>query len=116
VGPNRSFDSRDQPPSVQAGSDRDVTVLGVAGVPSSGVDAVLLNVTSTGSSAAADLQVYPTGDRPSRRTSSLNVRPGQDVAAFVIAKVGRDGKVSLSTSQGHMNVVFDVVGWVRSVG
>ena len=116
IGPNRSFDSRLQPPAVQAGVDREVTVLGVGGVPTSGVDAVLLNVTSTGATTPAYLQVYPTGDRPARPTSTLNVLAGQDVAAFVLAKVGSDGKISLSVSRGRMNVVFDVVGWVRSVG
>jgi hypothetical protein len=75
---------------------------------------VLVNVTSVGSTSNADLEVYPTGSKPNRRTSNLNVRTGQTVPVLVLAKVGRDGQVSLSTSQGSMHVVLDVMGWVSS--
>lgn len=114
VGPERTFDTRTADNAVQVGKDREVVVLGKGGVPASGVEAVLMNVTSTQSSTRADLQVYPAGAKPERRTSSLNVRAGQDVPALVLAKVGRDGKVVLSTSQGEMHVVFDVLGWVAA--
>ncbi len=111
--PARIYDSR---PSnrVQAGSDREVNVLGVGGVPSSGVDAVLVNVTSVSSSTHADLEVYPAGSPPARRTSNLNVLKGQTVPVLVVAKVGSNGKVALSTSQGSMHVVLDVVGWIHT--
>lgn len=114
VGPNRSYDSRTDATPLRAGSDRELAVLGTAGVPTSGVEAVLVNVTSTGSTTAADLQVYPAGARPATRTSNLNVRPRQSVAVLVLVKVGRDGRITLSTSQGQMDVVLDVVGYVRS--
>jgi hypothetical protein len=112
--PSRAYDSRDSRDRLQAGADREVRVTGVGGVPSSGVEAVLLNVTSVGSDATADLQVYPAGEKPARRTSNLNVRRGQTVPVLVVAKVGRDGRIALSTSQGSMHVVLDVVGYVRA--
>ena len=114
VVPKRTLDTRDSKQPVQAGKDRDVRVLGTGGVPDTGVSAVLVNVTSARSTRAADLQVYPSGDKPSLRTSSLNVQPGQDVGSLVLAKVGADGKIALSTSQGEMDVVFDVLGWVSA--
>jgi hypothetical protein len=111
--PARIYDSR--PSSrVTTGNDREVGVLGMGGVPSSGVDAVLVNVTSVGSTTPADLEVYPAGSPPSRRTSNLNVVAGQTVPVLVVAKVGSNGKVALSTSQGSMHVVLDVVGWIAS--
>ncbi len=116
VGPTRTYDTRTSATPLVAGRDRDVRVLGTGGVPTSGVDAVLVNVTSTRSTTPADLQVHPAGDRPARRTSNLNVQRGQTVAVLVLAKVGRDGSITLSTSQGQMDVVLDVVGYVRSAG
>jgi len=44
----------------------------------------------------------------------VNVRRGQTVPVLVQAKVGRDGKVAVSTSPGSTRGVFDVVGYVRS--
>lgn len=112
--PARIFDSRLESRPVVAGADREVVVTGAGDVPTSGVEAVLVNVTSVGSTTPADLQVYPAGQRPVRRTSNLNVRAGQTVPVLVAARVGADGKIVLSTSQGSMHVVLDVVGYVRS--
>jgi hypothetical protein len=112
--PARIYDTRENDTRVAAGADRDVRVLGLGGVPTSGVDSVLVNVTSVGSTSNADLEVYPTGSKPNRRTSNLNVRTGQTVPVLVLAKVGRDGQITLSTSQGSMHVVIDVMGWVSS--
>jgi len=112
--PARVFDSRDEQNPVAAGADREVVVAGAGGVPTTGVEAVLVNVTSVGSTDTADLQVYPAGARPARRTSNLNVRAGQTVPVLVAVKVGRDGRVALSTSQGSTHVVLDVVGYVRT--
>lgn len=112
--PARIFDSRLERRPIAAGADREVTVTGAGDVPTSGVEAVLVNVTSVGSTTSADLQVYPAGQRPARRTSNLNVRRGQTVPVLVAARVGDDGQIVLSTSQGSMHVVLDVVGYVRS--
>jgi hypothetical protein len=114
VGPNRRYDSRTQGTPIAAGQDREVVVVGTAGVPTEGVEAVLVNVTSTRSTTAADLQVYPAGSQPTDRTSNLNVRREQTRAVLVLAKVGRDGRITLSTSHGAMDVVLDVVGYVRA--
>ena len=40
--------------------------------------------------------------------------PDGPVPVLVLAKIGRDGKVAVSTSSGSTHVVFDVVGYVRS--
>jgi hypothetical protein len=112
VTPERIHDTRSDATPVRAGADREVRVLGRGGVPSSGVSAVLLNVTGTRATDTADLQVYPAGLAPARRTSNLNIRRGQDVGTLVLATVGRDGSITLSTSQGQMDVVLDVAGWV----
>lgn len=110
TGPQRAFDTRDNGSPVVAGADRTVTLAGVAGVPSDAT-AVVLNTTVLGASAPADLQVYPAGAQPARRTSNLNVVRGQTVANAVVAALGTDGSIVLSVSQGQVSVVLDVVGY-----
>lgn len=112
--PSRVLDTRSPAQPVGSGADRQVTVVGVGGVPASGVDAVVVNTTVVGSTRAADLQVYPAGAKPAVRTSNLNVPGGGAVANLVVVKVGDGGKVALSTSAGSTHVVLDVVGWYGS--
>ena len=91
----------------------DVTVLGRAGVPASGVGAVALNVTVADPTTPSFLTVWPTGaSRPT--ASNLNFVPGQTVPNMVIAKVGAGGQVSIYNNTGSVDVVVDVLGWFPS--
>ncbi len=88
---------------------------GDAGVPSSGVGAVVLNVTSTGATSPSFVTVWPTGsDRP--LASNLNSEPGTDVPNATIAKVGTGGRVSLFNNAGNVHLIADVVGWYAECG
>lgn len=110
LAPQRILDTRTNRSPVTAGSDRDVTVAGQAGVPADATAAVL-SVTATAASRSLDLQVFPTGDRPAERTSTLNLRTGEAVANLAAATLGADGQVTLSVSQGSASVVLDVLGY-----
>ena len=67
---------------------------GKGGLPSSGVGAVVLNVTVTGAQGSGNVTVY--ADRSSKpTTSNLNYVKGQTVPNLVLAPVGVDGKVAL---------------------
>ncbi len=112
--PARLLDTRDGfGIPMQPGQSIELPVVGVGGVPASGVGAVALNVTSTGASARSFITVWPTGqERP--LASSLNTQVGQDVPNLVIAKVGADGKLSMYNNAGTAHVVADVVGWFPS--
>jgi murein DD-endopeptidase MepM/ murein hydrolase activator NlpD len=94
----------------QAVSDLQVT--GVAGVPASGVTAVVLNVTVTNPTDASHLIVWPSGG-PTPTASNLNFVAGQTVPNLVVVKVGAGGKVSLFNNQGSVDVLADVVGYYR---
>jgi len=114
--PARIFDSRSSlgghPGKLVAGETASVVVTGVGGVPASGVDSVVLNVTATEATAATFLTVFPSGQaRP--LASNVNVVPNQDIPNLVVAKVGSNGSVALFNNQGAVDVVFDVVGWYR---
>lgn len=90
-------------------------VVGVGGVPATGVSAVVLNVTVTSPSSAGHLTVFPSGTvRP--LASNLNFGPGQAVPNLVMAKVGTDGKVAFYNSVGLTPVIADVVGWYGAAG
>ncbi len=91
----------------------DLPVVGRGGLPTSGVAAVVLNVTATNASAASYLSVYPTGtNRPA--TSDLNFTAGQTVPNLVEVGVGAGGDVSLYNNVGSVDVIVDIVGWVSS--
>jgi hypothetical protein len=91
------------------------TVIGVGGVPASGVSAVVLNVTVTQPTAESFLTVFPTGAaRP--LASNLNFVARRTVPNLVIAKVGAEGKVSVYNHVGTTDVILDVVGWFGAVG
>jgi len=95
-----------------------IQVAGFGGVPSSGVSAVVINVTATGSTKSGWLTIWPGGTIPS--ASNLNFPAGKTVPNLVV--VGLDpgtgtvkvGNTSGSANAGFTHVIFDVVGWFAS--
>ncbi|MBM7790362.1 hypothetical protein [Tenggerimyces flavus] len=89
---------------------RTYTVTGVGGVPSSGVSAVVLSVTSANSSLDSGLVVWPTGEtRPS--VTSLSITAGRWSTNTVITKIGPGGQVDVMNRWGETHVMFDVQGF-----
>ena len=87
-------------------------VLGVGGVPSSGVTAVILNVTATGGTTRGLVTVHPAGGvKPGTATVAYN--GAQAVATGTVAKVGTDGKIALAVS-ADVHLVVDVQGYLTS--
>jgi hypothetical protein len=87
-----------------------VQATGVGGVPTTGVSAVVLNVTVTNPNAGSYLTVYPSGaSLPT--ASNLNFGPGQTVPNLVVVKVGSGGQVNVYNAAGSTDVIFDVAGW-----
>lgn len=90
-------------------------VTGAGGVPSSGVSAVVLNVTDVNAAATGWLRVYPTGD-PQPSTSTMNWDAGEINANLVMVKVGTGGRVDLyngstTGTAGQVDLVADVAGY-----
>lgn len=89
-----------------------VQVAGRAGLPSAGVQSVVLNVTAVDPQWAGNLAVRPdSGGKPS--TSNVNYAKGRTIANQVIAKVGSDGKVRVYSS-ADSDVVVDIAGYYAS--
>jgi hypothetical protein len=112
--PARVLDTRDGTGGVPkrplaAGPHLDVAVTGRGGIPATGVDAVVLNVTATGGTTPGFLTIYPSGTSPPP-TSNLNWSTGRPVANLVTVAIGTDGMVSAFNGSGQTDVVFDVQG------
>ncbi len=107
--PARVIDTRSAAAPLVAGKMLELPLAGVAGVPATGADAVVMNVTVTEPTAAGFLTVWPAG-QPKPLASSLNFIKGQTVPNLVIAKLGA-GKVDIAINTGSTHVVADVVGY-----
>ena len=96
--------------SLTGGVDVALQVAGRGGVPSAGVGAVVLNVTSFGQSTPGWVTAYASG------TAVPNVRSASYFGSYytnneVVTRVGSDGKVKLRPSSA-VGLVVDVVGWL----
>lgn len=117
--PERILDTRSglgaggTPRRLGPGQTIDVPVTGVAGVPATGVDAVVMNVTAVDPTRAGFLTVYPSGT-PLPTISNLNFGPGATVANLVTMQVGAGGNVSVHNPYGEIDVLFDVAGFYAS--
>ncbi len=120
AGPARVFDTRAASGQglrtvnkVKIGGDREVRVqmTGIAGItPSTGVGAVSLNITATGTTAddfGGYVTVYPCGNRPN--ASSINFVSGQTVPNAVIAPVSASGEVCFY-ARGTTDLIVDING------
>ncbi len=120
VDPVRLMDTRNGTGGVSgpvaAGASVSLQVAGQAGVPSSGVTAVVLNVTAVAPAAGGYLTVYPDGTSVPG-TSNVNFSPGQSVPNLVLVKVGPNGKVDFRNgSGGTVQIVADLAGYYSGSG
>jgi hypothetical protein len=124
AGPARVFDTRSGSAQglrtvnkVKIGGDQEVRVkmTDLAGLtPSTGVGAVSLNITATGTAAddfGGYVTVYPCGNRPN--ASSLNFVSGQTVPNAVIAPVSASGEVCFY-ARGTTDLIVDINGYFLS--
>jgi hypothetical protein len=96
---------------VPAGGEGRIQVTGRAGLPVSGVGAVVLNITTISLGGPTYLTVSPTGT-PRPLASSLNPPEGTPVANLVVAKVGFGGEMSVYTAASPAHLIVDIAGWV----
>jgi hypothetical protein len=84
-------------------------VVGVGGVPASGVQAVAVQVTAQGSNAPASIRVWSPGQNKSE--VAVKVPMNADATGSAIVPVASDGTIALATSAGATDLVVDVVGY-----
>ena len=119
LAPTRVLDSRiglGHAGATPPGGTTTLPMLGRGGVPTSGVTAVLLNVTVTDALGPGFVQVFPTGLAAVGASSNLGVEyVGQTIPNLVIAPLGAGGAVSIYT-QGGGHVIADVFGYFVESG
>ncbi len=129
LSPSRICDTRPNNPSKLSGTaaqcnangalgpgqSMTIQVEGVGGVPASGAEGVVLNVTVAVTTAASYLTVYPGGSaRPT--ASNLNWTKGVTTPNRVSVPLSSAGKVSIYNFAGEANVIVDVGGWYTNPG
>jgi secreted trypsin-like serine protease len=87
----------------------EVQVTGRPGMPSSGVGAVVVNLTSTGTLSRGFLTAFPCGEVPG--VSSLNTVPGRAVASMAVVPVSPAGSICVY-SPTATHVIVDLLGWL----
>ena len=107
--PRRLVDTRSGAP-LGPNTTLNPLVSGQAGVPTSNVQAVILNVTAVSPTAISFLTIWPS-DAAQPFASDLNFIPGQTVPNMVIVKMGSDGTIKIFNKAGLTHVVVDVMGW-----
>ena len=118
VAPTRVLDTRTAlgAPNapVPAGGTVTPRVVGTGGVPSSGVAAVVVNLTVTEAQQSGFVTGYPNGaGRP--LASSVNFDAGRTAANLAILPVGGDGRIALyNGAPGAAEFVADVSGYFMS--
>ena len=89
----------------------DLQVTGRGNVPTTGVAAVVVNVTATGPAAHGFITVYPSGSTQPT-ASNLNFTAGQTIPNLVTVKLGTGGKIKLTNnSGGTVQLIADVAGY-----
>jgi sugar lactone lactonase YvrE len=113
--PYRAYDSRDHGSGVAAGSVLEVPVR-YDRVPDR-ADVVVVNVTAVDATGPAFVTVYPCGE-PAPLVSNNNTSSDRTVATTVLARVGSNGRICL-TSNLDTHLVVDINGWqdaTRTIG
>ncbi|WP_441250648.1 N-acetylmuramoyl-L-alanine amidase [Kitasatospora sp. McL0602] len=114
AGPSRLLDTRLGVGAAKAkvgpGSNVALQVSGRAGLPTSGVKAVVLNVTAVAPTAGGFVTVYPDGTSLPT-ASNLNFTAGQVIPNLVVVPVGANGKVDLYNKFGAVDLVADITGY-----
>lgn len=100
---------------LRAGEQIKVKVAGVAGIPASGVTAVIANVTAVAPTDNMYLTVFP-GSTARPGTSNLNGQPGRPVPNLVVMGVGNDGSIEVYNSDGETHCLVDVFGYATAGG
>ena len=100
---------------VQGGNSYTFNVLGRGGVPTHGVNAVVLNVTATNPTASGYLTVWP-GNFTRPLTPNVNFVAGQTIPNLVIVQVNQyyyyyPTVAVYASTGGKTDVIVDVVGW-----
>jgi hypothetical protein len=118
IAPVRALDSRvgtgGPKDPFHARAPRDLTIVGLAGIPSN-VQAVVLNMTvANATTTGSFVTVWPSGEAQPG-ISNINIIAGITRPNLVVARVN-NGKVSIVNDSGDTDILADVVGYFEPGG
>ncbi|MEJ3741944.1 hypothetical protein WEI85_01400 [Actinomycetes bacterium KLBMP 9797] len=98
------------------GSKTTFPVLGVGGVPASGVRAVMVDITAIAPSANTYLTLYPdnSADTTPPALSTVNVDAGKTLSNSAVVDVGANGRLTVYNAAGNTHIAVDVQGYFTS--
>ena len=111
ITPTRLLDTRTGAAPLGEGRTIGLTVTGSAGIPASGVGAVIVNITATQPTAAGYVTAWPTG-QPRPATSNINFGSGQTTANLAVVQVGTNGQINLYNAKGTTHLIVDILAWL----
>ncbi len=116
VDPVRLYDTRsDGNLPLGPGGRVDLAVPGVGRVPTSGIAAVALSISSSCATTPTTVTAWAAGSpRPS--SPSLNVAAGTTAAALAVVPLGGNGLVSIANTAGTTELAVHVVGYYPLAG
>ncbi|WP_410818082.1 hypothetical protein [Micromonospora sp. 050-3] len=83
--------------------------VGIAGIPSSGVSALMVDVTAIYPTANTFLTIYP--DLTDPKASAMNASVGEVMSNSAVVKPGTNGKLAVRNAGGNVHIRVDVVGY-----
>ena len=96
--------------SIGPGEEIAVQVAGVAGVPTAGVSAVVVNLQLVSGTASSNLKVWPDGSAKPAATALL-YDAGDRLANMITVKLGAGGRIRVANAAGEAHVVLDLAGY-----
>jgi hypothetical protein len=124
ASPTRILDTRPSGPigpsnlvgTLWPGEILDVPIAGVAGIPTTGLTAVAVNLTLVGAARTGYGQALPTYAAPVGAFSSFNLDAApQTRPNFAIVPIGQGGSISVYSNTGG-NAIIDVLGYFTAAG
>ncbi len=111
-GPVRLLDTRKNGARtpLAGGSTTTVALAGRAGIPTTGVSAVVVNLTAVATTSPGYFTAYPS-DRKRPTASTINFPKGWTGAIMATVPVGADGAIRLYNYGGPAHALVDVLGW-----
>jgi subtilisin family serine protease/lysophospholipase L1-like esterase len=89
-------------------------VLGVGGIPTTGVSAVLIRVAAGSPTVPTFLELWPDGvDRPVN-LSMLNVGAGENTSNVAVVAPGTNGRIAVYNRSGNTQILVDVQGYFKT--
>jgi RHS repeat-associated protein len=102
-------------PKATVGTTLELQVTGKANIPTTGVSAVVVNVTAVAPTAGGYLTAWK-ADTTQPPTPNVTFVGGQTIGNLAIVPVSATGTIKLATAAANADVTVDLSGWYLSTG